>query len=220
MNEQKMQQLLFDPTEYDMDDLFNQFDSSLLHHSRCVAVNSAFMTEYADPMLFNYGVYNPTRLSWIAYMGGFYHDVGKCILSLPTDKTKDQRHPGIGAEFLQENKTILFNNEAEAQMVIHMALYHHERPDGKGFPYRLRSKHIPLAAQICAVADWLDQRLKKRPDAKIADIAKGIKKRSGINFGEMAVECLEKALPQIIAQYEKWHRMETQDSLNKKEGVV
>ena len=36
------------------------------------------------------------------------------------------------------------------------ALYHHERYDGKGYPYRLVGKEIPLYARIINVADAFD----------------------------------------------------------------
>ena len=42
-----------------------------------------------------------------------------------------------------------------------VALHHHERWDGNGFPYGLRGKDIPLAARIARIADAFDSIVNK-----------------------------------------------------------
>ncbi|MDD6195136.1 MAG: HD domain-containing protein [Lachnospiraceae bacterium] len=42
------------------------------------------------------------------------------------------------------------------------ALYHHERYDGKGYPFGLKGNDIPLTARIIAVADSFDAMSTKR----------------------------------------------------------
>lgn len=44
-----------------------------------------------------------------------------------------------------------------------IALYHHERWDGNGYPYGLRGEEIPLAGRIMAFADVFDALLSRRP---------------------------------------------------------
>ncbi|AER67407.1 metal dependent phosphohydrolase [Thermovirga lienii DSM 17291] len=44
-----------------------------------------------------------------------------------------------------------------------VALYHHERMDGSGYPHGLKGKNIPLSARIVAVADVVDAMSSHRP---------------------------------------------------------
>lgn len=43
-----------------------------------------------------------------------------------------------------------------------IAMYHHERMDGTGYPLRLRGKEIPLEARIMAIADVYDSLVSER----------------------------------------------------------
>jgi putative two-component system response regulator len=49
------------------------------------------------------------------------------------------------------------------QMAEQIALSHHERWDGSGYPQGLRGDEIPLVARICAVCDVFDALLSPRP---------------------------------------------------------
>ena len=55
-----------------------------------------------------------------------------------------RRHPEIGADILGSH----YFDDVRAWI-----LAHHERPDGKGYPYGLSGEEIPLEARIVAVAD-------------------------------------------------------------------
>ena len=64
-------------------------------------------------------------------------------------------HTVYGAENLQD----VYNNYPSNVFVgmgIEIALYHHERWDGAGYPDGLVGKNIPLSARIMAVADCYD----------------------------------------------------------------
>lgn len=88
------------------------------------------------------------------------HDVGKvgisdAILRKPGRLTPEEfeqmkGHSRIGWEILARAKTPLLRLAAE------IALDHHERWDGRGYPRGLKGKAIPLEAQIVAVADVFD----------------------------------------------------------------
>ena len=93
------------------------------------------------------------------------HDIGKVavpdnILLKPGKLTPDEfevikRHPVVGGEYLQD----VYNNYARnifIGMGIEIALYHHERWDGRGYPDGLLGANIPLSARIMAVADCYD----------------------------------------------------------------
>lgn len=95
------------------------------------------------------------------------HDVGKIgvpdhILMKPGKLNPEdweimKRHTVIGAELLR-------GSEAEfIKMAETIALTHHERWDGSGYPAGLRGAEIPLCGRIVAVADVFDALVSKRP---------------------------------------------------------
>ena len=88
------------------------------------------------------------------------HDVGKIgipdhVLKKPGALSPEERqimnrHPEIGAEILGRSRIPLFQLAAE------VALCHHERWDGAGYPRGLVGEDIPLSARIVSVADFCD----------------------------------------------------------------
>ena len=62
----------------------------------------------------------------------------------------DGFEPEIGAEILGRSRVPLF------QMAAEVALGHHERWDGGGYPSALAGQAIPLSARIVAVVDFMD----------------------------------------------------------------
>jgi HD-GYP domain-containing protein (c-di-GMP phosphodiesterase class II) len=100
------------------------------------------------------------------------HDIGKvgiedAILQKPGSLTADerkrmQRHTRISSSCLQEIETCL-GDANFLQMAHEIALCHHERWDGSGYPAGLSGKQIPLAARIVAIVDVYDALAAKRP---------------------------------------------------------
>ena len=68
-----------------------------------------------------------------------------------------RRHPVIGHEILKGSAS------KYVRMGALVALGHHERYDGSGYPNGLVSDHIPLCARIVAVADVFDALTSARP---------------------------------------------------------
>ncbi len=95
------------------------------------------------------------------------HDIGKIsipdsILLKPGPLNAEElaimkRHPQIGYELLSVGSSKFVKMAAE------IALSHHERFDGLGYPNQLKGNSIPLAARIVTLADVLDAMLSKRP---------------------------------------------------------
>ena len=95
------------------------------------------------------------------------HDVGKIgipdsILLKPgklTEKEFDlmKMHTTIGAKILANSKSEIL------QVAEQIALSHHEKWNGKGYPQGLSGNKIPLAARIVALADTFDALTSKRP---------------------------------------------------------
>jgi putative two-component system response regulator len=88
------------------------------------------------------------------------HDVGKIgipdhVLKKPGPLNPDERavmcrHPAIGAQILGQSRIPLF------QMAAQVALTHHERWDGRGYPAGLAGDAIPLCGRIVSVVDFFD----------------------------------------------------------------
>lgn len=95
------------------------------------------------------------------------HDVGKIgipdrILLKPGPLTDDEfdlvrRHPEIGAAILGGRESALMS------LARTVALTHHERWDGSGYPQGLAGESIPLAGRIVAIADVFDALTSERP---------------------------------------------------------
>lgn len=120
-------------------------------------------------------------------VGGMFHDIGKIgipdSILLKTDKLTDEeyneikKHPIIGKNIL--SNAVIFKN------IIPIVLYHHERYDGKGYPYGLSDKDIPFLARIVSVADAFDAMTTKRsyrPELKIDYVKNEIKSKMGTQF--------------------------------------
>lgn len=100
------------------------------------------------------------------------HDIGKTsipesILLKPGKLTRDEfdevkKHTTNAAETLQQTIPQL-PKSAMFQMAMDIALSHHERWDGKGYPNGLKGDEIPLSAQIVAICDVYDALRSVRP---------------------------------------------------------
>lgn len=120
------------------------------------------VSQYAVLIGLNLGL-SPFDLKTLR-IGGLFHDIGKIGISdsilLKNGKLTEKeyneikKHPIIG-------KNILSNAEIFKD-IIPIVLYHHERYDGKGYPYKLADKDIPLLARIVSVADAFDAMTSKR----------------------------------------------------------
>jgi len=123
------------------------------------------------------------------------HDIGKIaipdsILLKPGKLTPEERkvveqHPVIGARMLEgSNSLILKVSEI-------IALYHHEKYNGSGYPYHLKGNSIPLYGRIAAIADIFDAMSSKRVYKEAVEFDESfafLKKESGTIFDPMMVE--------------------------------
>ncbi len=74
------------------------------------------------------------------------------------EREKIKMHPLYGAEII---KGIKFLNVARE-----IILYHHEKYDGKGYPFGLKGDKIPLLARIVSLTDAFDAMVSDRPYRK------------------------------------------------------
>lgn len=129
------------------------------------------------------------------YRIALLHDIGKIaipdkILNKPSHLTDDEyslmkTHPYRGYVILKE-VTI-------APELAIGAGYHHERMDGKGYPWGKKSDEIPEIAQIIAVADTFDAMYSTRPYRKKLDldiVTAELKRCAGTQLNERIVGIL------------------------------
>lgn len=100
-------------------------------------------------------------------MASFFHDIGKVkiplnILLKPGELTEEEwmimkSHSIYGRQLLEETKLPLLKNVGE------IVEQHHERYDGKGYPYGLTSDDIKIEASIISVVDSFDAMTTDRP---------------------------------------------------------
>jgi putative nucleotidyltransferase with HDIG domain len=119
--------------------------------------------------------------------GALLHDIGKIgvpdhILYKPGPLTPDEweimkQHPVVGYKMCMKIEML----RPAAPIVLH----HHERWDGKGYPYGLSGEEIPLGARIFAIADTLDAMTSDRPYRKALSFAQAreeIERCAGAQF--------------------------------------
>jgi putative two-component system response regulator len=95
------------------------------------------------------------------------HDVGKVAVPdsillkpdrlTPEERTIMQRHAATGARILARGRSPLL------RMAEQIAMSHHERWDGAGYPHGLAGEAIPIAARLTSVADIFDALSHDRP---------------------------------------------------------
>jgi len=139
------------------------------------------------------------------------HDVGKLgipdrILLKPGKLTPEEwrimkQHAEIGAEIVGNHPSELMQT---ARMV---ALRHHERWDGSGYPHGLRGEEIPRIARLVTVADVFDALLSTRPYKKawtVEETVEEFKAQSGRHFEPASVTTLLEILPECLAVQAKY----------------
>lgn len=144
------------------------------------------------------------------------HDVGKlgvpdAILLKPGRLTEDEfevmkRHTTIGAKILEGAQGELM---AVARRV---ALSHHERWDGAGYPNGVRADAIPIEGRITAVADVFDALTSRRryKEAFTLDWALGeIERNAGTQFDPQVVDAFLRAREDVEAVHETYREPDT-----------
>jgi len=140
------------------------------------------------------------------------HDVGK--IAIPDrlllkagpltleERGQMERHTTIGFRILDGSSSELLALAAQ------VALHHHERFDGLGYPQGLSGEQIPLEARIVAVVDVFDALTSNRPYrlAFTLEAALGVLRDGcGSQFDAEVVSAFERILPDVLGL---WHSSE------------
>ncbi|TGK86839.1 two-component system response regulator [Leptospira noumeaensis] len=165
------------------------------HYSQTLALAYGYSSEAAEEIL------NAAPM----------HDVGKIgipdqIIQKPGKLSPDEweimkRHPEIGAEIIGDHNSSLL------KLARSIAITHHEKYDGTGYPYGLKGDQIPLEGRIIAIADVFDALTTVRPYKKAWEVDEAIeflKKESGTHFDPDLVQKFISVLPTILEIKNQW----------------
>lgn len=131
------------------------------------------------------------------------HDIGKIgisdvIMMKPGNFTNEEfevmkDHVSIGGEILADSNSELLKKAHE------IALTHHEKFNGKGYPKGLKGKEIPLSGRIVAIVDVFDALTSKRPYKEPWPVDKAVDliiREKGEHFDPELVDAFIKIVPE------------------------
>nr|WP_295748611.1 HD domain-containing phosphohydrolase [Undibacterium sp.] len=146
------------------------------------------------------------------------HDIGKVgipdhILLKPGKLSIEEfaimkKHAMLGYQILAESQSEMLQVGAE------IALSHHEKFDGSGYPHGLVGEEIPLFARIVAVADVFDALTSERPYKSAWDIDKALAllhEGAGSHFDPQCVAAFVADWPQILEIKARYQEENEQD---------
>lgn len=144
------------------------------------------------------------------------HDIGKIgipdrILLKPGKLDAEewkimQTHAQIGADILSGHDSGLMS------MAMEIAITHHEKWDGSGYPNKLSGKDIPLTGRIVAISDVFDALTSERPYKKawpVEEAVAEIDRSADKHFDPALVEVFHQVLPEILDVRSRYIENET-----------
>ena len=148
------------------------------------------------------------------------HDIGKIkisdvVLNKPGRLTEDEfevikTHTLSGGEIIEKTLTDI-ESDSYLKVAQEMALYHHEKWDGSGYPYHLSGEEIPLCARIMAVVDVFDALTSKRVYKEAFPVEKAfriLEESSGTHFDPKIVGTFlahKEEVRQVLTKYQDRH---------------
>lgn len=139
------------------------------------------------------------------------HDIGKIgvpdrILLKPGKLEPDefalmQRHAEIGSEILGDQDAGLLG------IARTIALTHHEKWNGAGYPHGLKEHDIPIEGRITAIADVFDALTSERPYKRAWSVDEAvtlIQSEAGKHFDPTLVDIFMKVLPEVVAHRDRY----------------
>ncbi len=133
------------------------------------------------------------------YMAGRVHDLGKISIPdsilLKSGRLTDEESAVVKAH--PKTSFFLLSRIKMYEQAARLALHHHERLDGNGYPTGLKGESIPLGSRILAVADSYDAMTTDRPyrralsqETAIAEL----ERHKGTQFDPNVVDAFARAL--------------------------
>jgi response regulator RpfG family c-di-GMP phosphodiesterase len=154
------------------------------------------------------------------------HDIGKvgtpdAILLkqgplTPEDWEIMKGHAIAGYDILRDSASLLLQKGAE------IALSHHERFDGGGYPFGLEGEKVPLSGRIAAICDVFDALLSKRPYKEawpVEKVVEYINAQSGRHFDPRVVTAFNQVLPALLEIRARFVDPAPNDAMEKADGT-
>ena len=161
--------------------------------------------------------------AWVANLrlAASLHDIGKVGVPdrvllkrgplTPEERQDIRRHPIVGADTLLAVRNKLGDSPL-LNMSIEIAIGHHERWDGTGYPFGLDGERIALSARIVAVADVYDALRSARvykPSMSHEQASRLIHDGSGTQFDPAVVGAFDQCEPWFVELSERWSAAES-----------
>ncbi|MGE8719714.1 HD domain-containing phosphohydrolase [Leptospira terpstrae] len=165
------------------------------HYSQTLALAFGYSSEAAEEIL------NAAPMHDVGKIGIPDHIIQKPGKLTPEEWEIMKRHPQIGAEIIGDHNSSLL------KLAKSIAITHHEKFDGTGYPFQLKGEGIPLEGRIIAIADVFDALTTVRPYKKAWEVDVAIeflKKESGTHFDPILVEKFISVLPKILEIKNQW----------------
>lgn len=186
--------------------LAEHYDPDTGEHLKRIQLYVKFLLEYLSSSSNQYSEYvqrHPGYIEEIVF-ASLLHDVGKTAIPLeilikPGKLTSEEfeiikNHTTIAGESLGSANLLFreeFGKDSYLALARDIAMYHHEKWNGQGYPHQLQGADIPLSARITSIADVYDALTSERPYKKpwthekaFAEIVNG----SGSHFEPELVE--------------------------------
>jgi HD-GYP domain-containing protein (c-di-GMP phosphodiesterase class II) len=126
-------------------------------------------------------------------LSAIFHDIGKigtpdAVLNKPSRLSEEEflvmkQHPEMSWQILQDFPGF--------KKIADNARFHHERFDGKGYPFGLKGEEIPLSARIILIADTFDAMTSTRPYRKGLDYEVAFKELSDFSGSQFDPKLVE-----------------------------
>jgi len=163
------------------------------------------MSKYSRLLAQAYGL--PNDEVDLIFLAAPMHDIGKIGIPDhvllkpgkldPEEWTIMQTHVELGGELLSGSDEIPLMEKAK-----NIALSHHEKWDGSGYPNGLSGEEIPIEGRICAVCDVFDALTSERPYKEAWSVEKAmdlIRSESGKHFDPSLVPLFDSILEDVLA---------------------
>ncbi len=189
--------------------LAEHYDPDTGKHLERIQLYVSTLLEHLASSSNSYSQYVKHRPGYIAEIvfASVLHDIGKTaipveVLVKPAKLTPEEfemvkDHTTIAGEALGQANRIFkeeFGKDSYLALARDIAMYHHEKWNGQGYPHRLQGPDIPLSARITAIADVYDALTSDRPYKKPWDHERAfdeIVKGSGSQFEPELVEAFK-----------------------------
>lgn len=174
--------------------LLNDSDNYTYNHSMQVGMLSYYISSWLG---FSHDE------AYMAGKAGYLHDVGKCmvpphILNKPGRLTPEEfeeikKHTTSGYEIIK--------NSTSDEMTALVALQHHEREDGRGYPHGILGEAIHPIAKIVAVADVYSAMTSNRVYQSKQELLKVLQELHRLSFGQLQPEPVQALIRHMLPNF-------------------